>query len=216
MNRVRQDPRVATVEGRGFTLIELLVVIAIISVLAVALLPMIKYAFGASDIAVTDSRLKLLEQAIKEFQNEPGFGFYPPDDFSDPMQKLKLKVDTVNPGIESCLIHLLRDDFKGAKELEDQLTAWSGNTDGDKGNGVLGRLGTAEMLEMLDAWGNPMAYFTHHNYGKTQVYETTSGQQEVKAWKDKNGQYIRKRSYQLFSAGPDGVFGNDDDVGLPK
>ena len=208
--------RTARTTRLGFTLIELLIVMTVISLLAVALLPMITETQEVSEITATKSRLTMLDTAINRFQRDEAYGFYPPDDFSDPAltHKLKLKRDGVNPGIESLLIHLHRSDYQGSTSLEESLAEWLENTDDDKGSGMLGRLDTSEMMEVVDYWGQPIAYFTKNGYGRAQTYVAETGEQEVKAWKDKNGKFLRRRSYQLFSAGPDGAYNTEDDVAL--
>jgi prepilin-type N-terminal cleavage/methylation domain-containing protein len=199
---------------RGFTLIELLMVIGLIGILMVALLPMITGASRKAEESDTRARLELLKQVIDAFANSP-FGDFPPDDLRDlPSWKpLNLKPDATNTGIESCLIFLHRDDHRG-KGLEDHIHDWLKNTDNDREQVILGKLGVMEKLELVDAWGTPIAYFHNRNYGQSQEYVGPDGATvRATAWK-KEGAYIHPRGYQIFSAGLDQKFGTADDVSL--
>jgi hypothetical protein len=98
------------------------------------------------------------------------------------------------------------------------------NTDGDKLAGVVTKLEKVERIEIKDPWGNPLAYFHWRGYSKEQVYQLgeerpEGSQPRVNAWRGKDGQYINKKTFQIFSAGPDGIYGNADDIGnfeVPK
>ncbi len=203
---------------RGFTLIELLVVIGILSLLLVVLLPQL--AAGRETARIQECRLRIeaAAAAARNYESQRRFGDYPPDDYRDPAGKLRVSADSVNSGIESFLIFLHREDSRepGLEDHED----WFGNTDGDSAKQVLGRLGRREKVELLDPWGNPIAYFHHRNYGREQTYRMGAREdlpegeeQTVQAWRTKDGRWLNARTFQLFSAGPDGVFNTSDDIG---
>ena len=72
-----------------------------------------------------------------------------------------------------------------------------------------------------DPWGNPYAYFHSHDYAKKGIGSYTTMDAEgveetsvVKPWKNpKTGSFYMASRFQLFSAGPDGVFNTEDDIG---
>ena len=78
-----------------------------------------------------------------------------------------------------------------------------------------------ELFEYVDAWGNPLVYFHSRDYKKPQQFGSVKmgqeqGYEEVtaKPWKDeKTGRFKNPGDYQLFSAGKDGIFNTDDDIG---
>ena len=201
----------------AFTLIEILVVIGILAMLFVALLPMITGAEEKNRIATTQTMIASLESAAKGYERQRRFGDYPPDDFRDTTGKLRVpRGNATNVGIESFVWFVNRADSqeKPFPEREE----WLGNTDGDKGKPANAKLDRLERLEILDAWGNPFAYFHHRNYTKEQSYRLNEEagdldevEQPVTAWKDAS-RFFNLRSFQIFSAGPDGVYGTSDDI----
>ncbi len=204
---------------RGFTLIELLIVIGILSMLLVVLVPQLVEGKQTARIHECGLRIEAAAAAARAYESQRRFGDYPPDDFRDPDGTIKVPRDSVNPGIESFLVFLHRMDSRepGLSDHED----WFGNTDGDRSDTVLGRLDRKEKVELLDPWGNPIAYFHHRNYGEEQTYRMGGGEegdpeeaeeQVVQAWRTRDGRWFHPRSFQLFSAGPDGVFNTRDDV----
>lgn len=202
----------------AFTLIEILVVIGILAMLFVALLPMITGAEEKDRIARTVTMIASVEGAAKGYERQRRFGDYPPDDFRDTTGKMKPPSanNGVNVGIESFVFFVNRSDSQEPAYPEKE--AWLGNTDNDKGKPEIAKLGRSERLEILDAWGNPFAYFHHRNYTEVQSYRLDEGEgdldeveQPVNAWKD-GARFLNLRTFQIFSAGPDRVYNTSDDI----
>jgi prepilin-type N-terminal cleavage/methylation domain-containing protein len=200
----------------GFTLVELLVVIGILALIATALLRNVIGANESANIAATTSLIAQLEQIGSRYETVKWIGDYPPDDFKDTSRKnLRIKRDSTNPGIESFLIFINRRG--GRTEFLDEN--FFCNTDGDSTGKTLGKLETNKKYEIKDAWGNPLVYFHKRHYGESQQY-LTGGEDEgpsedvqtVQAWKNAEGSYFRRGKFQIFSAGPDGLYNTEDDV----
>lgn len=79
-----------------------------------------------------------------------------------------------------------------------------------------GRLGDVDgdgQEEAVDPWGNPLVYWHNRAYDAgAQVSLIASGEEHVAAGKDESGQFLGLTTYQLWSAGPDGQAGTDDDL----
>src|SRR5262249_31616638 len=113
---------------------------------------------------------------------------------------------------------LQNKDFPEGMILDEK---WLSNTDGDVTSTNFHRIAgfKNDLFEIDDQWGNPFAYFHYTSYGTKQVVrmaEAAEGddpEQEVTAYQSKKtGTYANPDSYQIISAGPDQVFGTDDDV----
>jgi hypothetical protein len=105
-----------------------------------------------------------------------------------------------------------------AIEMEDE---WLANTDEDQMRAQVTRADKLDLYEFVDAWGNPLAYFSVWDYQNPEkLTQYTLGEQAaerdqvVKPHKSvKTGQFLNQNSFQLFSAGPDMMFNTDDDIG---
>ena len=198
----------------GFTLIEILVVIGIIAGLMAWIVPAL---MGASQVTAKIQETKVVLQDLASradtYANQRRFGDYPPDDFRDPARKFVVAADSINPGIESLVAFLSREDSKDEdlSKLQESFC----NTDNDKSDGPIGRLDRPDKVEIADAWGNPIVYFTRRSYARgPQTYRNMHGEDfEVSAWKRPDGTFFNPRHFQLFSAGPDQVYGTPDDIG---
>lgn len=208
------DKSRSTAGTRGFTLVELLIVIGILALIAVALLRNVIGATETANIAATRTLIVQLEQVAESYQANKKFGDYPPDDFKDPTGKVRVKADSVNPGIESFLIFVNRRDGRTDYLDENNFI----NTDGDSASESLGKLQTLQKYEIKDVWGNPLAYFHFRHYAESQGYMPASvddadgEMQSVQAWKNAEGRFFKKGKFQIFSAGPDGIYNTEDDV----
>lgn len=192
-------------QGRaGFTLIEILAVLLILSILIGILVTSLFNAGEAANGKLTEARLAQLETAIGRFENETGD--YPPSTF-DALAGATGSAN--NRGIEAA-IHALYEASPDGYGMGDDVLD---NLDGDT-------LGGMPLLELVDLWGNPVAYLRRQDYGTPQPYVTfdgTTGEQVdnlVDARKHpKTGRWANHTSFQLISAGADGIFNTEDDLG---
>ncbi len=205
--------------AKGFTLIEILIVIGILAMLFVALMPMITGAEAQEKISRTKATIAAMVEAANGYERQRRFGDYPPDDFRDTSGTLEItRGNGTNVGIESFMFFVNRADSQDpAFPKSDDRSI--GNTDNDNGKPMIAKLERPERVEILDAWGNPFAYFHHRNYTVEQNYRLSEeagdldeAEQPVQAWKDGN-RYLNLKTFQIFSAGPDGVYNTSDDVG---
>jgi prepilin-type N-terminal cleavage/methylation domain-containing protein len=193
----------------GFTLIEMLAVIVIIGILMVVLLPRLTEILRHSDAKVTETNLQLIRSAIDQYEGR--FGDYPPSQFQE---KWGTPPNATNLGGEALVISLWSPDWGGADLSEDLLV----NTDSDETKKSVTRFPSNSLFELKDSWGNPIAYFHHRDYGRTDTYtvipdEAGDTESQVKAMiNPKTKTYYEPNKFQLISAGLDGKFGTADDL----
>ena len=203
---------------RGFTLIEVLIVIGLLSLLMFAILPMFTNAEQRSMEALCQTLVRQAESAANAYNNQRDFRDYPPDDSRDINGKLKLPADNgINSGIESFLLFVNRLESRQPVFPEGEKSFC--NTDGDKVGTFVGKLEKQEKVEIADPWGNPLAYFHNRNYDKPQVYrlgevgEKGEQDQTVSPHRSPDGGWLSRSKFQVFSAGPNGKYGDEDDIG---
>ena len=200
---------------RGFTLVELLIVMAIIAILTGLAFPAMSAVRRRSQMKTQKALFDKLRLNIETYAND--FGDYPPSSFKG----IKLKGSNgQNEGGEVLARCLTTSARSGpyAEFSDEQL----GNLDGDsisasKANPTRSVWSTPELHELLDVWGNPIAYMHNSEYDKGSLVTLPSGETrkpaQVTANKsEKTGQYSGLTSFQLWSAGPDGEAGTEDDV----
>ena len=211
MNRLQNMPR-----ARGFTLIELLIVITIIALLAAALMPAVFGAGVASKVTATEADQLVLSNGCEAWNRK--HGYFPPDDLKSPEAAVKVawKTDNgTNTGIESLVAFLSQSagDGQDLSALADRFT----NTDKDQHGVELPLLHRSDRIEMADAFGTPMAYFTKFGMDKAQsIALPEKDAVPVKAKRRDPSTYVGHGKYQILSAGPDLIFGTDDDIVWPR
>jgi prepilin-type N-terminal cleavage/methylation domain-containing protein len=198
--------------SRGFTLVELLVVIGVIAVLTALSFPAISAVRRKSQVNETTATLERIKLALATYQND--FGDYPPSSG----RRLGLRLNGQNDGAELMLRCLSTRARSGPYvQLDDRLL---GNTDDDRlpsdQDPTQSTFGTRDLLEPLDAWQNPVVYVHNADYdaGGAAVLQQ-GGLTPVPAGKSpETRQYYGLTTFQLWSAGPDGAAGTDDDIRL--
>lgn len=213
MNRLQAN----TPRARGFTLIELLIVITIIALLAAALMPAVFGAGQGAKITGTEADLIVLSNGCDSFNRK--HGWFPPDDLKSPDAALKVawKPDNgTNTGIESLVAFLSLSVGDGGQDLSALADRFT-NTDNDQHGVELPLLHRSDRVEMADQFGTPMAYFTKFGMDKTQMIALPEKDAvPVKAKRRDASTYLGHGKYQILSAGPDHIFGTDDDIYWPK
>ncbi len=195
----------------GFTLIELLAVMLILGILVTFLMRSGMSGTRTVQMQKTEAFLQEVGAIAADYESE--FGDYPPSTFASDLDP---RPSRTNEGIESLVITLWRDgqDWQG-REIDD---ANLGNSDGDSTRKSLTTYSSGNAFEIVDIWENPLAYIHRRDYKKEFTYITwdeTGAEVEnrVKALlSPKTGDPYRKRSFQLISAGIDGIFGTEDDI----
>jgi prepilin-type N-terminal cleavage/methylation domain-containing protein len=200
----------------GFTLIEMLAVILILGILATILLTQLASTREAAEVSATRAFLIELSGVIDAYEHERGD--YPPSSFAS-----EQGVDNAgtNVGVEALVVALFSRRWNAAGH-GDALAERLENVDRDTSGLALTDFGNRNLLELVDAWKNPIAYLHHRDYetrGRpylTLVPETGEEiQTEPRALRqsdERTGLYVNATRYQLLSAGPDGAFGTEDDV----
>ncbi len=116
---------------------------------------------------------------------------------------LTIPDNTTNEGNECLLVALRRP---GLRTPLDQLPGNPfGNTDKDAWSRAPYERGTADAQEILDAYGNPIAYITAARYAQPVRIARGDGKTvEVRAVKRYGGTFYNPKTFQLISLGRDG------------
>jgi prepilin-type N-terminal cleavage/methylation domain-containing protein len=194
----------------GFTMIELLAVILVLGILMTVLLLNMGGVSDATKGKNTRIKLGEIEAALREGENERGD--YAPSTLAEAFGTAP---NTTNMGGECLYLALCAEGAPGFGVYDDRLV----NTDGD----VLAKrpagFEAADLYEIHDDWENPIAYFHNRDYGRKDSYVTidpngAEQQTVVEARKnDKTQRWANPTSFQLISAGPDGIFGLNEATG---
>ena len=198
----------------GFTLIELLAVIVIIGILATVLVSQFGSVEAAAEVETTRQDMAKLGAVLENYSND--HGGYPPSHFTSEQEVVN---DGTNIGSEALVVALWSKGYEAGGLLQD-VESKLVNTDGDSSSKRLTDFETRSLLEIPDAWGNPIAYIHKDDYEITNrqyvLMNPHTGEEVLStplAYKDKTtGRFFNKLSYQLISAGIDGEFGTDDDI----
>ena len=205
----------------GFTLIELLVVITILGALAAGTTVWVSVANRNRDKTMTQTRMVTIATGLEAVKQ--AVGYYPPTS-TLALKSPGMKADNIgtkvgepnetNIGIETVYIAF---NMSGVTVSTDGLEDAFFNTDDDHANQLVGTLVKTDLMEMIDAYGNPFVYIAAKDYKdveKVAEYVNYEGQTvtvEVLV-NEQTGKPIRMTSFQLFSMGPDGIPNNDDDI----
>lgn len=197
----------------GFSLIEILAVIVILSILMVFLLPNLTGQGEVVKAQSTSAFMHEMEAALAEYNDE--FGAYPSSDFKS---KWGITANPTNKGAEALVLQLWSQEWGGSGLSTDRLE----NLDRDSAKNSIvdpNVIANGALMELTDAWGNPIAYIHRKQYGEKFLYtsfEDETGElveSHIQAFKNpKTGTYFEPRKFQLVSAGEDGVFGTEDDI----
>lgn len=194
----------------GFTLIELMAVLAILAILGAVLVTQIGSARESVEVQLTRTRLQEIRLAASDYEVDQGD--YPRSRMT---KEQGSPPNALNIGVECLVLALWSDGREGSGLRADELD----NTDGDRSAKSLSDLPVRDLFELVDPWGNPIAYFHHADYGREDVYSTFDPdtgellESTARALRNsKLGRYYEHRRFQLLSAGPDGRFGTEDDL----
>lgn len=195
----------------GFTLVELLAVMVVLGLLTFFLLPRLMGAGETVRIESTRAYLATLEAMVRE--HELDAGDYPASTFP---KSLDPKPSPSNMGAEMLVISMWPKDGNRAGEVEEDRLC---NSDGDDTRSSHTMFTSSQAFELADDWGNPIAYFHRRDYREPCLYLTFDETGEVvesrvqAAVSPLTQDPYNKASFQLISAGPDGIFGTEDDIG---
>ncbi|MCB9899219.1 MAG: prepilin-type N-terminal cleavage/methylation domain-containing protein [Planctomycetes bacterium] len=193
---------------RGFSLIEILVVLTIMALLmGFTVVAVSRYRESGR---VTECRARIESLKVLALSYADRTGDVPPSRLA----ALGVRgANKVNEGIEAFVVALGDERYAGERPTE----AWLGNTDDDRSDDVHAATGGKALLEILDPWDNPFAYIASTDYdepttvrvGGDGVFEDV----EVHALRNPlTDAYHEFESFQIRSAGPDGLFDTEDDL----
>ncbi len=210
--------------GSGFTLIEILVVLGIIALLGAVLMPKILSKSKIADVNAAKSFIMGVAAVLDAHAADAGN--YPPSS----LDKLETGVkapNALNQGIETLVAYFYsktRRDRGERNPLADYEGRFLRNLDKDALPRSVTTFESPELFEIVDPWGNPYVYFHWKDYGDASGDRASGAAalcalgsgREARAvpWRNpKTRSYYRDSEFQLFSAGPDGEFNTDDDIG---
>lgn len=205
----------------GFTLIEILVVIAIIAALLGGISLMVAQAGKAKMVNLAKTRVSMLGSALELLKSPEKLGMYPPTrpekivGPGGPVEKQLGALNDTNCGIESVYVAVRLKGMGVSVEGFDDEGAID-NLDGDKAAAAVPDMRDATLYEYMDPWGRPFVYIHSRDYKdmkKVERYKLPDGSEVKVAPRTlANNEFARATSFQLFSMGPDGEPGTDDDI----
>jgi prepilin-type N-terminal cleavage/methylation domain-containing protein len=194
----------------AFTLIELLAVIVILAILSYFLVTNLTSATKTSEAQRTHVVMETIQIALAEYSDDKGD--LPHSNFTS---EQGTPPNLTNLGSECLYLAICAEKAPGDGKFDKDL----GNTDEDQTPKRFQGFETQTLFELCDVWGNPIAYFHHRDYDRTDVYVTLDGKtgerldNNVHAYKNtKTNRYYEPNGCQMISAGIDGKFGTEDDI----
>ncbi len=205
------------VAENGFTLVELLVVIAIISLLGTLMITTFTGAQRDAEEFEAEAFIKSIEATLDVYRSDRRNGVFPPSTLEGfPALGSKLPNKT-NLGIEALVVCLSAPGFDGLGNDSEAFEGALTNTDEDFSSRRMTKFGAKDLFELQDPWGNPYAYFRAQDYGNRNLQAYCLGDGEivtVKPWVNpKTKSPYNQNGFQLFSAGRDGEYNTEDDIG---
>jgi len=212
VNEQIEEVELTAMSGRGgFSLIEILVVITIIGLLIALSTGAYSTWIERGEVHKTENIINNLKVFAEEYCNLTGD--FPPSTLDE--LGVISRGDAANEGVEAFVLALYKQGYTGPRpSSESELI----NSDEDSADRNISEFGNPVLLEFQDAWANPIVYINCRDYAKTYTYlieDREMGQEfvEIRAFKNPvTGSYFNHDSYQIISAGPDGVIGDEDDV----
>ena len=208
----------------GFSFIEILIVMGIISVLVGGVVVAIGMWSQKGPEFATKNTLNKTKMLIEKWKSWASF--HPPGDvtkigvITGTGGKVSAPDNRVNEGIESIYQALYWPGFKSDPQWDSELELK--NKDEDKLRKAVNKLGTTELMEIVDGWGNPLIYFHSQDYKKYadggQTYSATNPMDgvdmdvEARPWQREDGTFFNPLGFQIYSMGPDGEPNTEDDV----
>ncbi|MGQ0612278.1 MAG: type II secretion system protein [Planctomycetaceae bacterium] len=200
-----------TPSEQGFTLIEILVVVAILGVLMGLVTLLIPKAHQESAKFQTTTRITELDTAVERYLADPALRRLPPmalDALAKASKYYEGMAFAQPNGVNECcevLFIALRHPDLSARFDAARLPGENpvGNTDEDFFNKAPPGANDTDAREILDAWGNPIAYIDKNHYDKPVKLRLADGSEvEVIAVRKPDGTYYNADRFQLISLGP--------------
>ena len=224
MHRLSAPRRRPASKQAGFSFIEILIVMGIISVLVGGVVVAIGMWTEKGPEFQTKNTLTKTKALIENWKNWSSF--LPPGDvekisgITGTGEKVPAPENKINGGIEAIYQALYWPGFKGDPAWDPAVDL--ANRDDDKLRKAVNKLGTSELMEIVDGWGNPLVYFHSNDYKKYvdsgQTYSSkdyNSGEEmdvEARPWQREDGTFYNPLTFQVYSMGPDGEPNTEDDV----
>lgn len=212
---------------RGFTFIEILIVMGIISMLVGGVIVAITIWNRKGPIMETENRVTKLATLAQAWRMK--FDAFPPTHVKDLPRitaggdPIKGTINATNVGIESLVQALKWPGFKAQSTFGDGELA---NTDEDRMDKAVAAGESPDLVEVLDAWGNPFVYVHSQDYakyadgglaivmGESNIETVAAGDEyDAQPHRAADGTFINPNTFQIFSFGPDGEPNTEDDIG---